>query len=533
MEKGLRNYESCISSPPAIRTCLRMLLWAGMLLSMGTRITLDILDFTGRCMRKTALLWAQEAKGMSSAASPPNFLPFLRAYSACASRAISALLSSYSSLDGSDGLRRSFPTKIEKAVSHRDVDSREILAEIEIFGAIERNAVTGVGEPSKISGAHIYRVKRDMESEGDGVDAEPAAPLTKKGAGVAATWTPSFLLLPALSQAEPEFFIKKGRQSSKAAIPIGQREENLDSPSQQAGGVLILCDNTTERVALLEIFVSQKAKSREELYFSNTSKMASVFKSISIPNEEFSDDTFPCVAWKFLNEVKSTIVTLQRVVKQKMTLDIHNWSSSVHQEIHKIVKDKIYHIVNQVDARVQNFKIQFLKEAAKFVRDFKSLAKEADESLAKHKALEFEIERLLRAVISQDIMCIVQNPTVVDTSDLQTELERYSQGWINSSKTSRVDNVLSNKPVIASVRTKPITTSQPHVISQENMNSNSNGISSTGVESTAETRRPQPKSNTKNDRGPSASKSSCIKNKDVKVEENHMNLLLSKNKKHM
>jgi hypothetical protein len=42
---------------------------------------------------------------------------------ACASRAISALLSSYSSLDGSDGLRRSFPTKIEKAVSHRDVDS--------------------------------------------------------------------------------------------------------------------------------------------------------------------------------------------------------------------------------------------------------------------------------------------------------------------------------------------------------------------------------------------------------------------------
>ncbi|GKE33364.1 hypothetical protein Tco_1452686 [Tanacetum coccineum] len=48
--------------------------------------------------------------------------------------------------------------------------------------------------------------------------------------------------------------------------------------------------------------------------------------------------------------------------------------------------------------RVQNFKIQFLKEAANFVRDFKSLAKEADESLAKHNALELEIERLLRAI---------------------------------------------------------------------------------------------------------------------------------------
>lgn len=59
------------------------------------------------------------------------------------------------------------------------------------------------------------------------VDAEPAAPLTKKGAGAAATWTPSFLLLPALSRAEPEFYIliRKGRQSPKAAIPIGQRAE--------------------------------------------------------------------------------------------------------------------------------------------------------------------------------------------------------------------------------------------------------------------------------------------------------------------
>ncbi|GJU45915.1 hypothetical protein Tco_1203181 [Tanacetum coccineum] len=181
---------------------------------------------------------------------------------------------------------------------------------------------------------------------------------------------------------------------------------------------------------LSEVFVSQKAKSCEELYFSNTSKMASVSKSISIPNEDFSDDTSPSVARKFLNEVKSTIVTLQRVVK-KMTLDIHNWSSSAHQELLKIIKDEIYPIVNQVDARVQNFKIQFLKEAAKFVRDFKSLANEADESLAKHKALEFEIERLLRAVVSQDIMSIVQNPTVVETSDLQTELERTKERFEN------------------------------------------------------------------------------------------------------
>nr|GEV96321.1 Gag-Pol polyprotein [Tanacetum cinerariifolium] len=87
---------------------------------------------------------------------------------------------------------------------------------------------------------------------------------------------------------------------------------------------------------LSEVFVSQKAKSREELYFLNASKTASVShsvsKSISIHNEEFLDDTSLSVARKCLNEIKCTIVTLQRVVKQKVTLDIHNWSSTAHQE---------------------------------------------------------------------------------------------------------------------------------------------------------------------------------------------------------
>nr|GFA74822.1 hypothetical protein [Tanacetum cinerariifolium] len=47
------------------------------------------------------------------------------------------------------------------------------------------------------------------------------------------------------------------------------------------------------------------------------------------------------------------------------------------------------------------------------------------------------------------------------------------------------------------------------------------------------TRRPQPKRNTKNDRVPSASKSSKNKNKEAEVEEHHRNLLLSKNNKHI
>ncbi|GJZ67291.1 hypothetical protein Tco_0630531 [Tanacetum coccineum] len=54
-----------------------------------------------------------------------------------------------------------------------------------------------------------------------------------------------------------------------------------------------------------------------------------------------------------------------------------------------------------------------------------------------------------------------------------------------------------------------------------------------GIDNIAKNRRPQPMSNIKNDRVPSASKSSCIKNKEVEVEDHHRNLLLSKNKKHM
>nr|GEV54416.1 hypothetical protein [Tanacetum cinerariifolium] len=182
---------------------------------------------------------------------------------------------------------------------------------------------------------------------------------------------------------------------------------------------------------LSRVFVPQTTKSHEELYFSNISKTAKVSKSISIPNDDFSDDTTPSVARKFLNEVKSTIVTLQHVVKHRMTIEPHNWSSSAYQKLHKIIKDENFPIVNQVEARVQNFETQFLNEAAKFVGDFKSLANEADASLAKHKALELEIELLLKVVVSQDIMNIVHKESIVDTSDLQTELERTKERFEN------------------------------------------------------------------------------------------------------
>ncbi|GKE08175.1 hypothetical protein Tco_1411726, partial [Tanacetum coccineum] len=95
------------------------------------------------------------------------------------------------------------------------------------------------------------------------------------------------------------------------------------------------------------------------------------------------------------------------------------------------------------------------------------------------------------------------------------------------------DKFVPINKVRASVRTNPITVSQPRVITKKDVNSDSNGLSFIGVDNTAKTRRPRPRRNTKTDRVPFASKSSCIKDKDVEVEEHHRNLLLSKNKKHM
>nr|GEX19808.1 integrase, catalytic region, zinc finger, CCHC-type, peptidase aspartic, catalytic [Tanacetum cinerariifolium] len=128
-------------------------------------------------------------------------------------------------------------------------------------------------------------------------------------------------------------------------------------------------------------------------------------------------------------------------------------------------------------------------------------------------------------------------------ANLTTELARYKNREkcfeisqekydklerINPFKNSREAKYVPNKPANESARTNPITGPQPHVITKKVVNSNSHGFSSTRVDITTKNRRPQPRSNTKNDMVPSASKSSRIKNKEVKVEDHPRNLLLSK-----
>ncbi|GJU60265.1 hypothetical protein Tco_1238031 [Tanacetum coccineum] len=157
--------------------------------------------------------------------------------------------------------------------------------------------------------------------------------------------------------------------------------------------------------------------------------------------------------------------------------------------------------------------------------------KQSDESLEKIKVLEKENERVLRAVVSQDIVSIVQSHSVVDTSNLQTELERTKgkleiciikkenkyasiwNKWYKKCEEFKYDRISYDKDY----------NDTQHQI--EWLQAQLGDLKGKRVESTTKSRRSHPRSNTKNDRVPSASKSSCIKNNKVEVEENHRNLL--------
>nr|GEZ98179.1 retrovirus-related Pol polyprotein from transposon TNT 1-94 [Tanacetum cinerariifolium] len=137
-----------------------------------------------------------------------------------------------------------------------------------------------------------------------------------------------------------------------------------------------------------------------------------------------------------------------------------------------------------------------------------------------------EIHALLKPVTSNSVSTPQESKGVNNDKVIALGMFR-----INPFKTSREEKHVPNT-VRASVRTKLINVSQPPVFIKKDVNSDSNGLSSTGVDNT-KTRRPQPRSNTKNDRVPSASKSSRSKNNEAEVEEHHRNLLLSKNNKHI
>nr|GEX09434.1 retrovirus-related Pol polyprotein from transposon TNT 1-94 [Tanacetum cinerariifolium] len=295
------------------------------------------------------------------------------------------------------------------------------------------------------------------------------------------------------------------------------------------------------------VFVPQITKSKEELFLSNISNMITISKIISIPNEDLSDDTTPSVTRKFLNEVKSSLVTLQRVVKQKMTLEVHNWSSSAHKEIHIIISHGIAPIINQVDARklesqivelefqVVNYKREISHLKTTYKNMFDSI--KSNRAHAKLQDLIFENAKL-RAWLFEKTSESVKNtsgtsvtshgdkPKLSAVTPLSKKLHASMPS--HSVPQPREFNVVKHRNRIAPGMFK-INPSQTH---RENVNSDMATTYSTGLVHTARTRRPQPKGNTRNARVPSVSKSSEVK-KIVTVEDHRRTLLLSKNQNTM
>ncbi|GKC47335.1 hypothetical protein Tco_1065057 [Tanacetum coccineum] len=173
----------------------------------------------------------------------------------------------------------------------------------------------------------------------------------------------------------------------------------------------------------------ENAKSREELYFSNTSKTASVSNTISkpilIPDDGFLDNSSSSsVARKFL-------------------------------KVHKILKDEIAPIVNQVDTRVINFEKQFLKEAAKFIQGFKSLAKEADESLDMNKlAIRNDKSKAVCALCKQCLIIANHDVCVFNyVNDMNSRADNQNDNVLNvaNQKKHKAKVKKSKKLVIPSV----------------------------------------------------------------------------------
>ncbi|GJU22757.1 retrovirus-related pol polyprotein from transposon TNT 1-94 [Tanacetum coccineum] len=185
------------------------------------------------------------------------------------------------------------------------------------------------------------------------------------------------------------------------------------------------------------------SEERPQLAQESRLKMKQLNKEIKPTNYEKINklyEVFVSQTAKSREEVKDTIATLQGVVKPRILLNVNNWSFPVHQEVHKILKDESAPVVNQADVRVIHFEMQFLKEASNFIQDFKSLTKEANEYLDKITVLEKESEHLLRAVVSQDILSIMQNSFVIDTSDLQPNVRKKS---LNPVSLKRILNMLN------------------------------------------------------------------------------------------
>ena len=139
-----------------------------------------------------------------------------------------------------------------------------------------------------------------------------------------------------------------------------------------------------------------------------------------------SNNTFNTSEARYiLDDVKKRIQELQNIVASKTTININNWHSSFHIEQKKVFENEITIPLNNISARVIHFEQAFLKETADFVKDHKSLVKEANETRENMNVLERLNDSLFEAVLSTGIMSIIiQTYSVQDDERLRAETSK-------------------------------------------------------------------------------------------------------------
>lgn len=159
-----------------------------------------------------------------------------------------------------------------------------------------------------------------------------------------------------------------------------------------------------------------------------------VSKSLSKMEQMSSNNSFnTSEARDILDDVKKRIQVLQNIVRSKTTISINNWNSSFHNEQKKVFENEITIPLNNISARVIHFEQAFLKETVDFVKDHKSLVKEANETRENMNVLERLNDSLFEAVLSTDIMSIIiQTYSVQDDERLRAETSEIVSKYENA-----------------------------------------------------------------------------------------------------
>nr|GEV81833.1 hypothetical protein [Tanacetum cinerariifolium] len=174
------------------------------------------------------------------------------------------------------------------------------------------------------------------------------------------------------------------------------------------------------------LLIAQKEEAGIQLQAEEFDPMA-----IAADLDEIEEVNANCILMANLQQASTSDTQTDKapVYNTDRSAGVHNYNDSYDNDIFNMFTQEeqyteLLEPIPESHQVPQNDNDVISEEAVKFVGDFKSLAKEAGESLAKHEELELEIECLLRAVISRDIISVVQNNSIGNTSNLQTELEQ-------------------------------------------------------------------------------------------------------------